>query len=246
MTPIAAVVIAGLVGRLVPATSSAAPEAPEVANLDLPTRPRLLPVALTHVERVEPTPGYLYQVLEDDRAWGPRSIAERALRRAVLDAAERKGWATEDAAELATAISDARRLQLTYWDLVLAGWWNDLIYGTWGNARGEHVGPHGRTIRLHKQSPNNRLRISQGLAPMRNVERLEAGTFKRARAIDRAWALELPFLLLPRLNSGRLLRGQVTTKGVRWRDGSSSLSPPPPVARLGWAIVGSRSERKAP
>lgn len=245
MTPVAAVVIVGLVGRLVRPTPEDASPAPEVADLDLQLRPALRPVALTHVERLEPTPGYLYQVLEADRAWGPRSIAERALRTAVLEAAERKGWSTEDAQELVEAIADARRLQLAYWDLVLAGWWNDLIYGTWGNARGEHVGPHGRTIRLHKQSPNNRLRIAQGLAPMRNVERLDAGTSRRARVIDRAWAVERPFLMLPRLNGGRLLRGQVTTQGVRWRDGSSSLSPPPPVARLGWASVDAPAERKA-
>lgn len=122
-----------------------------------------------------------------------------------------------------------------YVDLVFCGPWNDRGHGTRGAARGEHVGPHGRTIRFVRCNPPNRARLRRGLPPIRNVEQGEPG--RKARALDGLWALELPYLWWPPLNLERFKAGEVTTAGLRWHDGSSVLDPPPEVTAHPWLSV---------
>lgn len=122
-----------------------------------------------------------------------------------------------------------------YLDLTFAAPWNDRGYGTRGAASGDHVAPHGRTVRFVRCNANNRARLRRGLPPVRNVEEGERG--RKARAVDAVFACELPYLWWPPLNRERFALGEVTVVGLAWDDGSSALDPPPFVTSLRWCDV---------
>lgn len=214
---------------------------PEPISTPEPTAPEPEPdyLKLPPIETLEsstPTMGKFYQVKAGDRfgGTGSRSIVFQALRDRARAAAERHGDPNPEAFANSVANSGIRRTR--YLDLILCGGWNDLLYGTYGYGSRAHVGPHGRSIRLHKVHVDNRRQIAAGQAPIRNIQMLSPALRsegKTAGAIEPDMAEAFEYLWLPPIDDDALYAGlEIRTEGLVWPDGTSVMWPPPSVVAL--------------
>ena len=219
-----------------PLAGGGLPQEPrEPAPPGAPARPDL-----SNIESSEPAAGYYYQVRRGDTFGGTRrqSIAYQALYAAALKAAEQMGDADPEAFAKRIAGSGSNRVK--YIDLILCAGPNDLLYGTYGYGEKARPGPHGRSITLRPLHPDNRSLIASGEQPLRNITMLspdERKAGKRARAVDREFSEGFEYLWLPPLEPTALYeRGQITTEGLTWPDGTSMMWPPPEVQALGFGV----------
>lgn len=205
-----------------------------------------LPVDLTPYEDAEPTCGQHYQARRGDTWLGAheRSITFRALFRSTFAHATLRGLSDAKARALRNANNAGMRKAL--FDLAVSGMWSDEVYGTYLLSSKDPVGPHGRGIPLVRCHGANRDRLLAGEAVLRIVPRGEPsdrgiGVPGRKVLHDTVLGvvpMALPYLWLPCVNPEELLNARVTTRGMKWADGSSTIEPPPAVVRLQIARLG--------
>jgi hypothetical protein len=184
-----------------------------------------------------PTCGAFHQVRRKEIFLGttPKSITYVALRSTAKSVSLENGYAEREASKFADSISRSSFHRLAFFHLIVCSSWNDEIYGTYGYRTNTPAGPHGRGIDLRPVHAPNRQRISDGQAPLRVIPLCLPE--QRGSGIASEGAGEYPYLWIPPLNGTALLRGEVTTRGLRWEDETSQINPPPEVLRLGKAIV---------
>lgn len=208
-----------------------------------PAAPSWDPTQWEHPDNY-PTHGVFHQVVKGDIFGGKGSrhnMAWAALYEAAYEAAtDHGGYDDAQAHVFASAFAGKAANRGKYIDLILCAPSNDLTYGTWGFGKKAPVGPHGRGIRLLRYHPDNRARIHNREAPIRNIEMGEPADKRTGSAgpVDLDYAEEYEYLWLPRLNTRRIWEaGQVTTEGETWADGSSTMLPPPEVWDLGIDVL---------
>jgi len=186
-------------------------------------------------EKSEPTIGSFYQVRRGDMmlGHGKKSITWMALKNAAFYLARESGESKKEADKYARELANNPSMRCDYAILILTSAFNDDIYGTWGFGARSFAGPHGRSIPLETCHNDNRERMFNGQAPVRQVAvctPLEKGT-----GAALVTGLCRPFLWLPMLNLKSLADREVTTRDVVWPGDEriSGLEPPPEFWRMG-------------
>jgi hypothetical protein len=187
-----------------------------------------------------PTPSLFWDANEETR-WLANPHFDEVVRAALGSALIMAGADPE----LATSrTSAARRLRQQMRHLITEAPHNDILYGCTNanycggidpsrpGAQGKHedlhvMGPRGRGINWLARHAPNRDRISQGLAVTRATSQDGEPRGELANARVLLW---IPALSLDALASAD---PRVTTQGMQWSDGSSTLEVPPSVAALG-------------
>jgi len=189
------------------------------------------PVDLEPFESETPLCGAFYQAQRKDTflGTGSKSITYRALYQTVLENTNSK--------REAEAIARSSMHRLSLFGSIVAGCWNDLIYGTHAYRAASPVGPHGRTVDLRPCHADNRERMLDGDAPARTVDLGAPGDGNTGNAARQARGRSMPYLWIPFIDVDAVLRGRVTTLGCDWPDGESGIEPPPEVRALGWAVM---------
>jgi hypothetical protein len=192
-----------------------------------------------------PMPETFYEIEVGDRFLGENTDSSHGIVYSVLLSAayaaaiEVGGVGPSAAQQFALSVATNVNARLDYLDLIYCSPWNDSLYGTYGydvDLIGSFDSPAGRSIRLLPVHYDNFERISQGLAPRRNVRlgTLENKGDRSGTPMDENQnSFEL--LWLPGLNLNVLWESQgetITTQGLTWEDGSNKLMPPPVVAQL--------------
>ena len=193
------------------------------------------PVDMGALSRQDPTPGFFYQVRKDDQFMGDHGIVAQALYRAVLIAAQTKGWSPTKAQSRAAALSADAKARVAYFNIIQCSPWNDALYGTWGYGKHAMPAPHGRAIRLVAKHDRVYDRLADGQTPIRTLDfgaPADKGTGSATGAGD---SYEL--LWLPPLRADALLdvnrQRQVVADGLVWPGGLSKYNPPLAVQALG-------------
>jgi hypothetical protein len=194
-------------------------------------------VDMNALTRLDPTPGSFYQVREGDSFLGDQGIVAQALYRAVIVAAQAKGWSKAKAQSRAVALAADAKARVAYLHVIQCSPWNDALYGTWGYGKHAMPAPHGRAIRLVPKHDRVYDRLADGQSPIRTLDwgaPADKGTGSATGAGD---AYEL--LWLPPLRSDALLdvnrQQQVVADGLVWPGGLTKYNPPLSVLML--AIV---------
>jgi len=207
--------------------------APAVVELprgySLPPRP--MPVE--EWEQREPTVGHFYQVQRGDMllGHGKKSITWMALYRASHFLAVEQEQGEADSHRFAKIMADNANNRCEYAHLILAGSWNDQLYGTWGYGKRDFTGHHGRGIPLSTCHADNRARMLEGEEPVRQIEPCCPADKGSGAALVNG--LSRPYLWLPLIDLDALLDGRVTTDGVVWGASAiSGLEPPPTFWRM--------------
>jgi len=132
---------------------------------------------------------------------------------------------------------DAKRLRRQMAQLIRCSPWNDKLYGqtdpykAGGSKDSTYMmEPSGRGLNWLSVHNNNLNLLSQDLPPKRNTN-LSGDPTGPATSHMQLWipAVNLEFLA-PSLSDSAL---NVTTQGMAWSDGSSTIMPPPVIAQLG-------------
>lgn len=121
------------------------------------------------------------------------------------------------------ALQDKPRLRREMKDLIACSPWNDAIYGTTNlQVAGGDFAAHGRGLTWYARHQNNLEHLASGRPPVRNVN-LNGNKIGVGSRHMQLW--------IPAVNLDRLLgpNPSVTTSGMQWSNGTSTLVPPPAV-----------------
>ena len=191
------------------------------------------PMPVEDWEQREPTVGHFYQAQRGDMllGHGKKSITWMALYRAADFLALEAEQGEADSHRFAKITADNANNRCEYAHLILAGSWNDQLYGTWGYGKRDFTGHHGRGVPLSTCHADNRARMLEGLDPVRQIDPCTPGEKGTGAALVNG--LSRPYLWLPLIDLNALLDGQVTTDGVVWGASTiSGLEPPPAFWRM--------------
>ena len=197
-----------------------------------------LPVDVTQLETPKPTCGFFHQVRKKEIFLGTtqKSITYVALRQAAKRAALEGGLDERKASKFAEDISRSSFHRLALFTLIVCGGWNDAFYGTYGYRVNTPAAPHGRGIDLRSCHFDNRSRLMDGQSPLRGVPCCEPKDSGSGIAEEGSTVVarqgSYPYLWIPPLDLEALYRSEVTTRGLKWTDGSSQIDPPPEVRIL--------------
>lgn len=208
------------------------PDGPVEPPVEPSPDPELPPIS--DWEDPYPTPDQFYQVMAGDY---PLKVAQKALTSAGYLAARDVGGLPDDQAlAFASQVGNSEARQRAYVDLYQCSGWNDAAYGTYGAGEDQRYSSHNRSIRFIKHHANNRARLSNGQAPIRNQALGSISDVRKGNryGVDPTLRQAFPFLWLPGVDLQTLWEtgGAVVKYGER-DDGTSSAMPPEGFVALG-------------